>query len=38
VFLFGGLAYDGGKAGGFAVNVSNAWSYDYVNIAGRLAY
>lgn len=38
VFLFGGYASYGGKAGVFSVYVNNAWSTSYVIYAARLTY
>jgi hypothetical protein len=38
VVLFGGLAYHGGSAGGFALHAHSAWSRASVDIAGRLCF
>lgn len=38
VLLFGGGAGTGGRAGGFAFEAANAWSYAKVYIGGRLCY
>lgn len=38
VVLLGGDVADGGRAGGFALSVVSAWSFDVAYIGGRLAY